>query len=319
MRCRLEDGFHLVVVERGYDRSHQDPGRHLGSAQGRKRPQARLRRGGARLERAFELVVEARDTDPDARQTLARHFGEQVEVAQDHCALGDDGDWMPRAGQHLENRARHLHLALHRLVRVGVRPHGYGLADIIWPRQLGLEHFRGVGLVEEPRLKVEPGRQPEVRVARTGKAVMGDDTVADVIPSFRRDVIQPNCLEALNADDTQVRVARCSLAGDIELARYGRADGMEETQMLPETSSDRHKVDRLSPFTGVVLDSEGKPKEPQAAADPTDDLRVSVGNAKKSVAETPSASNIPARKPADQFAVAEVGHATSSRMACTLQ
>src|SRR5437870_8671406 len=91
---------------------------------------------------------------------------------------------------------------------------------------------------------------------------------------FCRDVIQPNCLEALNADDTQVRVARCSLAGDIELARYGRADGMEETQMLPETSGDRHKVDRLSPFVGVVLDSEGKPKEPQAAADPTDDLRV---------------------------------------------
>src|SRR2546429_6349832 len=56
MRCSFEDGFHLVVVERGYDRSHQDTGRNPGSAQGRKRPQPRLRRGGARLEGALQLV-----------------------------------------------------------------------------------------------------------------------------------------------------------------------------------------------------------------------------------------------------------------------
>src|SRR5437879_3333487 len=287
MRCGFEDGFHLVVVECGYDRSHEDPGRNPGSAQAGKRPQPPLRGGGSRLGRACERVVEARDTDPDARQALARHFREQVEVAQDQGAFGDDGDWMPRAGQHLENRAADFHTPLDGLVGVGVRAEGDRLADIIWPCQLGFEQLGRVGLVEETCLEVDPGRQSKVSVARASKAVMGDDTVADVIPGFCRDVIQPNCLEALNADDTQVRVARCSLAGDIELARYGRADGMEETQMLPETSSDRHKVDRLSPIVGVVLDSEGKPKEPQAAADPTDDLRVSVGNAKKGVAETP--------------------------------
>ena len=115
---------------------------------------------------------------------------------------------------------------------------------------------------------------------------MSDYTVADVIPGFCRDVIKPHRLKALNADDTQGSVAHHPLAADIELARYGRADGVEEAHMLPETSCDRHNVDRLSPFVGVVFDSKGKPKELQAAADPTDDLRVSVGNAKKGVAET---------------------------------
>src|SRR5437870_3068363 len=177
-------------------------------------------------------------------------------------------------------------MALNRLVRVGVRAHGYGLADIIWPGQLGLEQFRGVGLVEKARLEVEAWRQSHVGVARPGVAVMSDYTVADVIAGFCRDVIKPHRLKALNADDTQGSVAHHPLAADIELARYGRADGVEEAHMLPETSCDRHNVDRLSPFVGVVFDSKGKPKELQAAADPTDDLRVSVGNAKKGVAET---------------------------------
>src|SRR5438105_9465747 len=56
--------------------------------------------------------------------------------------------------------------------------------------------------------------------------------------------------------------------------------------MFPETSCDRHNVDRLSPFVGVVFDSKGKSKEAEAAADPAANLRVSVGNAQKRVAET---------------------------------
>src|SRR5213080_3488713 len=139
-------------------------------------------------------------------------------------------------------------MALNRLVRVGVRAHGYGLADIIWPGQLGLEQFRGVGLVEKARLEVEAWRQSHVGVARAGVAVMSDYTVADVIPGFCRDVIKAHRLKARNADDTQGSVAHYPLAGDVELARNGRADGVEEAQMLAQSALQSHDVDRFPVF-----------------------------------------------------------------------
>ena len=171
-------------------------------------------------------------------------------------------------------------MALNRLVRVGVRPHGYGLADIIWPRQLGLEQFRGVGLVEKARLEVEAGRQPEVRVARTGKAVMAHYAVGDVVARTGRDVVEPHGLQRLDADHVQARVALDGLALDVELARNGRADGMEEAQLLAQSARQSHDVNRFPVFVMDVFDNEPGVKGSQARADPTDNLRVGVGNTK---------------------------------------
>src|SRR5215472_2174058 len=77
---------------------------------------------------------------------------------------------MTRALQNLEDRARDSHVALVRLVGVGVDAELDGLAHIAGARELGLQDFRGVGLVEKACLEVESRRKAQVRVGRTRKA-----------------------------------------------------------------------------------------------------------------------------------------------------
>src|ERR1051326_8170438 len=82
---------------------------------------------------------------------------------------------MTGAFEDLEDCPGPFHAPLYRLVRMGVGTERDGLAEVAWTRELGLQHFRGVGLVEETRLEVEAGGKAHVGMAWTRVAV--DTTV----------------------------------------------------------------------------------------------------------------------------------------------
>ncbi len=156
--------------------SHHHPGGHPGFVQLAHGPQPRLGRGGSRLHHPFCLIVEGGDADGHAHQIVFREVGQEIQISQDECALGDDGQRVSCACHHLDNRARHFHVALIGLIGVRVRAQRNRLAHVAGTRELLLQHFSRVGLVEQTRLEIEPGREAHIRVAGTRVAI--DATVA---------------------------------------------------------------------------------------------------------------------------------------------
>ena len=76
---------------------------------------------GARLELSARApAIERADGDEDAHQVLLRHRSQEVEVALDERRLGHDAHRVVALGEHLEDLAGDLVLALDRLVAVGV-------------------------------------------------------------------------------------------------------------------------------------------------------------------------------------------------------
>ena len=116
-RRRLEDRLEVAVGELRDHRRDVDAHRHAGVAQRLDHLQPAVRCGRARIELARQLAVEHRDRDEHADETLRRHRGQQVEVALDQHALGRDRQRMVAFGEHFDDGARDLPLALDRLVR----------------------------------------------------------------------------------------------------------------------------------------------------------------------------------------------------------
>ncbi len=169
--ARLEDRLEIPVGELRNHRRDIDAHRHAGLAERSDDRQPALRRRRARIELARELAVEHRDRDEHAHETLRRHRGEEVEVALDQHALGGDRQRMVAGGQHLDDAARDLPLALDRLVRIRVRAERDRVAHVARLRELGAQQLGGVGLGEELRLEIEARRQVEIRVRRPRVAV----------------------------------------------------------------------------------------------------------------------------------------------------
>src|SRR2546430_17649583 len=68
-------------------------------------------------------------------------------------------------------------------------------------------------------------------------------------------------------------------------SRNGRADGVEEAQMLAQSALQSHDVDRFPVFVMDVFDDEREVKGSQARADPTDDFGVRVFYSQDGLAE----------------------------------
>ena len=98
------------------------------------------------------LILPA-DESEVRRRHLAR-YGE-IDIALDHCALGDDRERMPIFRQHLDDAAGDAILLLDRLIGIGVGAERNHLALIARPRQLLAQLFRGVDLGEETRFEVD--------------------------------------------------------------------------------------------------------------------------------------------------------------------
>jgi len=162
-----------VVDHRDHRRAHHAD-RHAGLVQRTQYPQARRRRGCARLHDAFEFVVQGREADRHADQPLLGQRHQQVQVAQHQRPLGDDVHRMPEAQQDLQCLARQPLLALQRLIGVGVHPQGDGLRHVARLAQLGLQPFGEVGLGDQPGLEIDARRKIPVRVRWPRKTVDAD-------------------------------------------------------------------------------------------------------------------------------------------------
>src|SRR5579871_4296219 len=180
LRGSFENRLELVIIERGDHRRRHHYGRYPRRVQLGKRTQPCLRRGGARLHRALQVSVESRDTDGNARQPIASHLRQQLEVAQHERALGDDRDRVARARQHLEDRSRDAHAPLDGLVGIGVGAESYGLADVPGLCELRFQHSRRILLVEQTSLEIDSGRQTHVGMARARVAITATMTAAPI-------------------------------------------------------------------------------------------------------------------------------------------
>ena len=116
---------------------------------------------------------------------------------------------------------------------------------------------------------------------------MAHYAVGDEVPGTGRDVVQPHRLQRLDADHVQARVALDGLALDVELARNGRADGVEEAQMLAQSALQSHDVHGFAVFVVDVLNYGAEIEVKQTPPNPGDDFGIGVGNAKDRLAEAP--------------------------------
>ncbi len=151
------------VGQVGDDRGHQHAAGDAVCGERAHHVQAPLRRGRARLDRAPQGGVDETDGDGDPDVRDVGGLPQQVEVAQDQRALGEDGERVRVVAQGGDDARHQPVAALGALVAVDVRPHGDVLAAPAPRAQLAAEQVGGVHLDDD--LRVESGARVEVQVA----------------------------------------------------------------------------------------------------------------------------------------------------------
>ena len=159
LRGLAEDRCDLVVGEPGHDGGDADAGGNAPVAETGDRLEAPLGRGGARLHRAAHVLIQRGHREGDADAAVGRQLGQDVAVAGDECALGDDADGVAELGEHFQAPARELKPTLDRLIRIGHSAHREQPGLPGSARQLGPQQLRGARLDEDARLEIEPGGQ----------------------------------------------------------------------------------------------------------------------------------------------------------------
>ena len=166
-----ENGLQFMVRNGGNHRRDHDPDRHAGLRQRLDHAQTGLRRGGARLESAFDFIGQRRDAQHDGNQPVACQVRQQIQIPQDQRALRDERHRVPAAGQHFENAASDAETPFQGLVAIGVDAESNRLAHVSWFGKLRLEQFDGVGLVEKLGFEIQSRREAEIRVGGTCEAI----------------------------------------------------------------------------------------------------------------------------------------------------
>src|SRR5450830_596951 len=238
-----EQALQFAVVDHRDHRRAQHPHRDAGLAHHPDRPQPRLGRRRAWLQDALELIVQAGEADHHRHQPLARQFGEQVEIAQDQRALGDDRHRVPIAQQHFEGLPGDRVLTLDGLVRIGVGTQVDRRTHIAGLGQLLLQHIGGVGLGNQFGFEIQPRRQ--VPIGMAGPRIAVD--AAMLTPAIRID----------RAIERQVRrvVARDDGLGrfDTHFGALGRRHFLMPAVVLDHADGGREtivQVGRRAPATG---------------------------------------------------------------------
>ncbi|MHC2633141.1 hypothetical protein ACVME5_005795 [Bradyrhizobium liaoningense] len=124
-----------------------------------------------RLHGARQFRIERGDRNRDLGEVALGHPGQNVDVAHHQRRFGDDADGMAGAFQHLEDSAHDLSLALDRLVGVGVGADRDHPGFVAGGGELLLEQRRRLGLHEQLRLEIQPRREAEIGMRRSGEAV----------------------------------------------------------------------------------------------------------------------------------------------------
>ena len=172
-----------------------------------------MRRCGARLERARERRLERGDRDATRARPSAAIGASRSRSRSDRRRLGDDRHRMPALRQHLEDAARDLEPALERLVGIGVGAERDRLAAVAGARELALEQRRRVVLGEQLGLEVEPGREPEIGVARPRVAVDAAVLAAAIGVDRRSNGMSGECVAGDHAAARVRRAPRSAAAG----------------------------------------------------------------------------------------------------------
>lgn len=126
---------------------------------------SRAEGAAARFENALQLVVEGGQADHHRHQVLLRQFAQQVEVAKDQRALGDDGQRVTEAQQHLQHLAGQAAFAFQRLVGVGIGTQVDRRAAIAGLAQFLLQRAGDVALGDQPGLEIDPRREVPIGMA----------------------------------------------------------------------------------------------------------------------------------------------------------
>ena len=221
-----------MVVEPGDHRADRDPHRDAGVGEPADRQQPPLGGGGPRLHRPGELAVERRHREPGRRDPHLRHLAEDVGIALDQRALGQDRHRVAEVLQHPQDRAHDRELLLDRLVGVGVGPHRDRVGHVAPARELGRQHLGRLGLRGQPGLEVEAGRQAEIGMRRAGEAVDAAVLAA-----------------AVGIDRAVEGNVRARVAGDDRPRPFDRDLGAGDRRRLVEVPAvvDRHPIEALEP------------------------------------------------------------------------
>ncbi len=133
--------------------------------------EAPLWRRRAGLHLARKLAVERRHRHRGAGEMILRHRRQEIDVALHERRFGDHGYRMAELLQHFKDAAGQVDLALDRLIAVGVHTGGNRLRLVGRLRQFGAQQLRRILLDEDAAFEIEPGRQAEIGMRRTGEAI----------------------------------------------------------------------------------------------------------------------------------------------------
>ncbi len=160
-----QQGLQFAVVDHRDHRRTQHPHRHARATQYPDCPQARLGRSRPGFEDALQFVVQGGQADHHRHQPLPGQLGQQVKVAQDQRALGDDGHRVPVAQQHLQGTSGQQLFTLDGLVGIGIGPQVDRRALVAGFGQLLLQQGGGIALGDQPGFEVQPRGHVPVGVA----------------------------------------------------------------------------------------------------------------------------------------------------------
>ena len=168
---RFQDRIELGIVERGDHGRRHHAHAHARLRQGPDRGQPLGGCGRARLQRARKIALQRGHRDEHMRQSPCRHRPDNVEIARHQIRLRHDREGVRKRRQRFQNLARNFVVALDRLVGVGIGAKGDRQRLVAGPAKLGRQQLGGVVLGKQPRLEIEPRRQPQIRVRRPRIAI----------------------------------------------------------------------------------------------------------------------------------------------------
>ena len=125
----------------------------------------------ARLELARQSRVERGNRDRHHHQPPLGQFGQQVEIGEYAIGLGGDRHRMARVEADLQHLPRDPVARLDRLVGIGIRPHRQWTRAVLGLGQRGAQQLCRIGLGEQPRFEIEPGRKIVIGMRGPRKAI----------------------------------------------------------------------------------------------------------------------------------------------------
>ena len=153
------------------DRCDQHASGDTGVVEGLHSIHPRARAGRPGLGRSPNVLVHGPDREGGRDGCDGRRFRQQVDVAQDERAFGEDGEWIPARDEGAQDAAHQAVPTFDPLVGVRPRPHR-DVFPLPPPRcELASKDLRCIDLHHDLRLEVAAGIHIQIGVGRSREAV----------------------------------------------------------------------------------------------------------------------------------------------------